>query len=239
MEIMHRIKKYANGRLYDSTSKKYITMEELEDFVRTGVIFTVVVSKTDEDITDSVIAKVKEDMKSESLKKTENKPKIKPKVKPKIQARKQSRPKVKAESQSAEPRSILSQLLLKGGETFTGCARGYGDLWHSAMTLAEEELDKRIKQLVRAKEVSESEAGRMKKEIIGFVKNLKNWLGENVEERIHSIISTMNLATRNQVDELAEKIDDLNLKLAMMERIESEREDSPEGIVNFEIKKDG
>lgn len=227
-EIMHHVKKYANGRLYDVTQKKYIKMEDIEDFVRTGVIFTVVASKTDEDITDSVIAKVKKEMKMESGKKQKPKSKIKPKVRPKIQAK--SKPKSESESGHAELKSIFSQFLHKGGGMVTECTRGYAELLRSAMSMAEDEIDKRVKQLVKAKELSESEAGDMKKEVVGFVQNLKNWVGANAEKRIHEIISTMNLATRNQVEELAEKIDGLNIKLAILERMESEREDSAEGI---------
>lgn len=233
-EIMHHVKKYANGRLYDVTQKKYITMEDIEDFVRTGVIFTVVASKTDEDITDSVIAKVKKEMKMESGKKQTPKPKIKPKVRPKIQAK--SKPKSETESGHAELKSIFSQFLHKGGGMFTECTRGYAELLRSAMSMAEDEIDKRVKQLVKAKELSESEAGDMKKEVVGFVQNLKNWVGANAEKRIHEIISTMNLATRNQVEELAEKIDGLNIKLAILERMESEREDSAEGIGSEDAK---
>lgn len=233
-EIMHHVKKYANGRLYDVTQKKYIKMEDIEDFVRTGVIFNVVASKTDEDITDSVIAKVKKEMKMEAGKKKKPKPKIKPKVRPKIQAK--SKPKSESESGHAELKSIFSQFLHKGGGMFTECTRGYTELLRSAMSMAEDEIDKRVKQLVKAKELSESEAGDMKKEVVGFVQNLKNWVGANAEKRIHDIISTMNLATRNQVEELAEKIDGLNIKLAILERMESEREDSAEGIGSEDAK---
>jgi len=235
-EIMHQIKKYANGRLYDATYKKYITMEEIEDFVRTGVIFTIVMSKTDEDITDSVIAKVKEEMKSKTGKKPETKPKIKPKATPKIQVKQKSGPKSESESVPAELRSIFSRLVMKGGGMFAECARGYADFLHSAVNMAEEELDKRVKQMVKAEELSESEAGHMKKEVVGFVGNLKNWVRANVEERIHDIISTMNLATRSQVEELAEKINGLNIKLAMLERLEKEREDSPEENATENVK---
>ena len=237
-EIMHQIKKYANGRLYDATYKKYITMEDIEAFVRTGVIFTIVRSKTDEDITDSVIAQVKEEMKSKTGKKPETKPKpkIKPKATPKIQVKQKSGPKSESESVPAELKSIFSRVLMKGGGMFAECARGYADFLHSAVSMAEEELDKRVKQMVKAEELSESEAGHMKKEVVGFVGNLKNWVGANVEERIHDIISTMNLATRSQVEELAEKINGLNIKLAMLERLEKEREDSPEGNATENVK---
>jgi polyhydroxyalkanoate synthesis regulator phasin len=233
IEIMHQIKKYANGRLYDATDKKYLTVEDMEDFIRTGVVFTVVLSKTDEDITDSVIAKIKEEMESGPGKKPKVKPKIKSKVKPKagpkIQAKPKSRPTVKSEPGSESP-GVFSQLLLKGGGMFAGYAREYADLLYNALSMAEEELDKRVKQMVKVKEMSESEAGHKKKEVMEVVENLKNWLGANVEERIHDIVSTMNLATQSQVEELTKKINGLNKKLAMLERMEKEREDSAGGI---------
>jgi polyhydroxyalkanoate synthesis regulator phasin len=235
VEITHQIKKYVNGRLYDATDKKYITMESMEDFVRTGVNFTVVMSKTDEDITDSVIAKIKKEMEPGSEKKHKNKikvkPKLKPKVGPKIQAKQKIEPKTASKTTSDEPTGIFSQLLLKGGGMFAGYAREYADFWYNAMSMAEEEFDKLVKQLVSAKELSESEAGEVKNEVLGMVRNLRNWVGANVEERIHNIISTMNLATRSQVEELTEKINNLNIKLAMLERMEKEREDSPEETI--------
>jgi polyhydroxyalkanoate synthesis regulator phasin len=233
-EISHQIKKYVNGRLYDVTDKKYITMEEMENFVRTGVGFTVVMSKTDEDITDSVIKKINKEMESRLENKQKNKlkvkPKLKPKVGPKIQAKQKIEPKTASEGKPDEPSGIFNQLLLKGSGMFARYAREYADLWHNAISMAEEEVDKRVKQLVSAKELSESEAGEVKKEVFGMVRNLKNWVGANVEERLHNIISTMNLATRSQVEELTEKINDLNIKLAMLERMEKEREGSPEEI---------
>jgi polyhydroxyalkanoate synthesis regulator phasin len=221
IEIMHQIKKYANGRLYDSTNKKYITMKEIEDFVRTGVIFKVLLSKTDEDVTESVIAKIKEEMEfSPERKKPTVKPKIKPKVKPKVRSKVQAGRKSGFHAKNEpkpESKSIFNQLVQKGGEMFAEYAHDYGDLLRNAMSMAEEEFEKRIKQLVKVKEMSESEARDKKEEIVSVVKNLRKWVGANVEDRIHDIISTMNLATQSEVDELTKKINDLNKKLAMLE----------------------
>lgn len=225
---MHHIKKYANGRLYDITYKKYINMEEVENYVRTGIPFSIVFSKTGEDITDLVIAKIKREMKASI---DNEQAKIKPKAKAKISPKKKVLSKEETVSEIERKEGILSQLILKGGETLSGCVRLYADLWHGSMTLAEEQFEKRINQLVKAKALSESEAGRIKKEIIDFARNFKNWVGTNLEDRMHDIISSMNLATRSQVDELAEKIDDLNKKLAIMERMEKERDDATEEIL--------
>ena len=99
---------------------------------------------------------------------------------------------------------------------------------------------------MKGKEISETEANRLKDEILGFTNNLKSWLGENVEERINDVMSMMNLATRDQLDGLADKIEALNEKLETLERMEKEREgvaasvaaESPEETPEEETKED-
>ena len=49
------IKKYANGRFFDTAAKKYIKPENLSEMVRKGEEIKVTLTKTGKDITDSVI----------------------------------------------------------------------------------------------------------------------------------------------------------------------------------------
>ena len=49
------IKKYANGRFFDTAAKKYIKPENLAEMVRKGEEIKVTLTKTGKDITDSVI----------------------------------------------------------------------------------------------------------------------------------------------------------------------------------------
>jgi polyhydroxyalkanoate synthesis regulator phasin len=228
-DTVHLVKRYANGRLYDATDKKYITMKELGEFANAGIAFSVVVSKTDEDITETVIAKLKGSESAEKIKKGKSNRKAgaKTKTKPK----KTEKKKVDADIDADEPSNIIARLLQMSGSAFTDLPRKSAGLWQSAMTMAEGEFDKRVKQLVKGKEMSESEALRLKDEILGFTKNLKSWLGDNVEDRIADVLSVMKLATRDQLEELSERIEELNNKLDALERMESEREDSPEGVV--------
>lgn len=233
-EMMHEIKKYANGRLYDTTRKKYITMREIEEFMRTGTAFRVVVSKTNEDISDSIIAKLKEEEMSSAEKITGDHPVKKPKVGPSLEAHKKpevvslektgTESKGRPESPDDESGGILGKVLRMGETALAGYNQKYADLWHSAMTMAEDEFEKRVRQLVRTKELSESEAGKVKQEITGFTRNMQKWLGGNVEERIEEVLSKMNLATRDQMEKLAEKIDELNKKLDVLERMENRPE---------------
>ena len=55
---MHKIKKYANGRLYDTTDKKYITLKQLSEMTQAGEKISIVLTKTGADITSSIISKL-------------------------------------------------------------------------------------------------------------------------------------------------------------------------------------
>jgi polyhydroxyalkanoate synthesis regulator phasin len=55
---MHKIKKYANGRLYDTTDKKYITLKQLSEMIEKGEKISIVLIKTGEDLTSAIISKL-------------------------------------------------------------------------------------------------------------------------------------------------------------------------------------
>jgi polyhydroxyalkanoate synthesis repressor PhaR len=52
------IKKYANRRLYNTSTSAYVTLEDLADMVKKGVDFIVHDAKTGEDITRSVLTQI-------------------------------------------------------------------------------------------------------------------------------------------------------------------------------------
>lgn len=68
---MLNIKKYANGRFFDTATKKYIKPEKLAELIKKGEKIQVTLTKTGKDITDTVIAQFskKEEKKKESPKK--------------------------------------------------------------------------------------------------------------------------------------------------------------------------
>ncbi|MCK9992234.1 MAG: hypothetical protein Dbin4_00754 [Alphaproteobacteria bacterium] len=52
------IKKYANRRLYNTATSRYVTLEQLSEMVKAGREFTVYDAKTGEDITRSVLTQI-------------------------------------------------------------------------------------------------------------------------------------------------------------------------------------
>eukprot|EP01156_Anaeramoeba_ignava_P021715 Anaeramoba_ignava/c19603_g1_i1.p2 GENE.c19603_g1_i1~~c19603_g1_i1.p2 ORF type:complete len:115 (+),score=19.45 c19603_g1_i1:712-1056(+) len=53
---MRLIKKYSNGRFFDTEAKKYIKTEEMADLVKKGEEMKITLTKTGRDVTKSVIA---------------------------------------------------------------------------------------------------------------------------------------------------------------------------------------
>jgi polyhydroxyalkanoate synthesis repressor PhaR len=55
---MHRIKKYANRKLYDVTTKEYVTMDEIADLVRAGEDVRITDNTNGEDITQEIASQL-------------------------------------------------------------------------------------------------------------------------------------------------------------------------------------
>jgi len=68
---MSTIKKYANGRFYDTENKKYLKKEEVIKLVASKKKVKVVLSKTGKDVTKTLRPKVKTDVRAKAKKKTE------------------------------------------------------------------------------------------------------------------------------------------------------------------------
>ncbi len=57
---MHHIKKYANRKLYDSTDKKYISMNRLSELIKQGEDIIIIDNETGKDLTASIVSRLPE-----------------------------------------------------------------------------------------------------------------------------------------------------------------------------------
>ena len=55
---MHKIKRYANRKLYDTTDKNYITLEQISGLIKAGQEISVVDNRTGEDLTSATISQI-------------------------------------------------------------------------------------------------------------------------------------------------------------------------------------
>lgn len=55
---MHRIKKYANRKMYDTHAKRYISREQLAELIKTGEEVSIIDNRTGEDLTASIVSQL-------------------------------------------------------------------------------------------------------------------------------------------------------------------------------------
>ena len=55
---MHKIKRYANRKLYDMTDKKYITLDGISELIKAGKKISVMDNKTGEDLTSGIVSQI-------------------------------------------------------------------------------------------------------------------------------------------------------------------------------------
>ncbi len=183
---MHKIKRYANRKLYDTKIKKYITLDKIAKLLKSGEEVSVVDNKTGEDITAATISQI-------------------------LARAKQG------ESDNGAS-NVMIQLLRKGPGTLVDYGKKYLSLWDRALTMADEEIDRLVERLVKEKEITPSEGSRLKKDMLSRAEDLKKWISEKTDQRIGEALDLMNLASREQVAQLTEKIDKLSRKVESLEK---------------------
>lgn len=198
---MYTIKKYANGRFYDTVTKNYITRPQIAKLLSSRKKIEIVDTKSGKNITAQVVA--------------QNKAKVQ-----KAKTSKQ-KPKARAKKGSRDSANIFIQLFRKGGDTLSDYSKKYASMWQEMLTMSKEEIDKLINLLVKDNKISEFEAKKLKKELIKYRDNIHNWVTKNVDQRINDVLNKMNLANRDQVLELTVKIKALNNKILKLEKASS------------------
>lgn len=183
---MHLIKKYANRKLYDTTDKRYLTMDQLSELIKGGAEVAIVDNETGRDLTASIVMQLLAREKDEDVADT-------------------------------VPPGFLMQMLRKGRGTLFGYGKKYVSLWQNAFMMSKDEIEKLISSLVRNRELSEAEGNNLKEEMLSVTSNLKAWILQNIDSRLADALKRMNLATREQVVELSEKVDELDRKVRDLE----------------------
>lgn len=192
---MYTIKKYANGRFYDTVTKNYITRPQISELVNAGKKISIINTTSGKDITADILSRVK--------------------AKGKKQPSQMSKSRTKKETAGG----ILAQFLRKSGDALFDYGKKYASMWQNLMTMSREEIDKLINLLVKDNKLSDIEADKLKKEIQRYRDNIQKWFTKNVDRRINEILSKMNLANRDQIVKLTSKIEGLNKKIQNIEKI--------------------
>lgn len=114
---------------------------------------------------------------------------------------------------------LLSEMLRRGSTTLAGYARRYTSRWQEAVATAEEEIERVARKVYKDKPRPEGEDRDDNEPDQNYAARLKNWIGERVDQRINDVLSMMNLASKEQVSQLAGEMVSIGDRLATIEKL--------------------
>ena len=171
------IKRYANRKLYNTETSRYITLKGISELIEQGVDVRVVDNETGEDITSVALSQILVD---------------------------------NERAQRAVPRTLLSDLIQKGGDALYGALkRGVGD--------AQEGIDELQRNVRRAIRQREEEAGRWR-ESLG---NARAEWDDLVHGAVERVFRALDLPRRSDIEALNENLERV---AAALEKLDGERE---------------
>ena len=130
-------------------------------------------------------------------------------------------------AEKALPTRVLSQLLRKGSGSLVDHARRYTAFWQNALTMAEDEIERFVSGLVRNREISKSEGGRLKKDVLATTDLLKSRISERIDQQVKEVFDVMNLATRDQIRQLDDRLARLERQVQRLERVSQSTRRTP------------
>lgn len=175
------IKRYANRKLYNTDTSRYITLKGVAELIEQGQEVRVVDNETGEDITSVALSQILVD---------------------------------NERAQRAVPRTLLSDLIQKGGDALYGALkRGVGD--------AQEGLGELQKNVSRAIRHREEETQRWREVLDGA---RADW-DERMQGAVEKVFRALDLPRRSDIDALNENLERV---AAALERLDTERDVAPE-----------
>ena len=198
---MHRIKKYANRKLYDMTEKQYISLDRLAEIIRAGEEVEIVDNTTGEDITSATISQVL------SRSQAEGETDVPPSILIQMIRRGGD-----ALAEYAKKSSLFLESAVNKAEG------GVDKISGKFNKIKETTFDGEADAVATAQKI----VSDVKKELLEYGDVVKEWIHKNVDSRVTEavgdVISKLKPASAERVDELTREVELLKARLAELEK---------------------
>ncbi len=192
---MVRIKRYANGRFYDTLGKTYITREQMARLVEGGKRVSIVEAKTGRDITHQVFSGAAHKNEAEGV-----------------------NPPAPGEDPGETGENVL-MWLLKRGEDLINDVKAYWESIRSNLSgEPQDEIDGLLAALRKKRTAPEKEGADVAAEIDRYWTHFYDRFSGAIDRQIEDAIEKRDLVGADQVRELAGRIEEAKRTIEAMER---------------------
>lgn len=177
MQIL--IKRYANRKLYNTDTSRYITLKGIAELIEQGADVRVIDNETGDDITSVALGQILVDHER---------------------------------TQTELPRTLLSDILQKGGDALYGALkRSVGD----AASEGFEEIQRNVRRAMRGRDGA---GPRTREEWTGARDELKNEFDEAIQSAVERVFKALDLPRRSDIVSMNERLERLAEALERLER---------------------
>lgn len=187
------IKRYRNRRLYDTQEKKIVKLEDLAELVKKNVDFKIVESRTEKDVTLSVLTKVL----SESI--TEDKNNLK------------------------QTSKLIRLLIARGGEITMDFFKKSVLFGLGILDLTQEKAEKLVDEMIKRGEMSQSDRAKAVKELLKGHDERMQKLNAKIDETVEKVTAKVRGKEKEDLAKLHRKLDDLTKIVEKLEKKLSEK----------------
>ena len=173
------VKRYPNRKLYNTSAKRYITLEGVAYLIREGEEVQILDHATGEDLTALTLTQIIfEQEKKEG---------------------------------GFLPRSVLTGLVQSGGQTLSTLRRTLASPLNLRLHV-DMEIERRLSSLVASGQLTEEESSMMKEKLLSTSTSTQDTTIPS-EEELEQLLINRGVPTRDDLQELSNRLDDLFAKL--------------------------
>jgi len=222
---MVKVKRYANGRFYDTEEKTYIRREQIAGMLAAKKAFVIVDTKTGNDITEEIVAQISaRQEKAAGTTGRRQEPEAEAPGPDAAGPDAAGPDEAGADKAGTAPEGALLDFLRKSGDSIYQWGRKYAAKGQDLLADSWRELDKRINRLVAEEKISESEGRDLRDGIKRQSDSLRNWLSSQVDKAVEDGIRRLNLASREELNALSETVESLRQRVEQLEKERSRGE---------------
>ena len=120
--------------------------------------------------------------------------------------------------QGAVPASYLAEIVRRGTGALSQAVKRSSSALTQAVVAAEEELERRVRGLARAGEITQKESRRVIEELREGARHNRQLVESRFEESVRGVLSRLDIPSRRDVAALEKRIEELTKKLEKKQR---------------------
>ena len=125
--------------------------------------------------------------------------------------------------QGLVPKTMFTNLIRKGSSSVIDYIKKGVESGRGLVDWFEKEVDKGVKKVVRAGQITETEGRRLREDLVDRILKSKSELESVVDNQVHSVLGRLSIPTQRDISRLTKKLDNLAARVESLSKSSTPR----------------